>query len=151
WTFCRLVRHVCLHPQSGSRQPRIHDLRHTFAVNTVVEWYRVRCGCGRLPAPVVDLSRPRCPGLDVLVLVRDPRAPGPGGRAPRSGPEVAPMSTLAPTLQAFFTQRLVGQRRASPHTVAAYRDTFRLLLGFGSAKLGRSPAQLGLEDLDAPF
>jgi integrase/recombinase XerD len=61
------------------------------------------------------------------------------------------MSTLAPTLQAFFTQRLVGQRRASPHTVAAYRDTFRLLLGFASAKLGRSPAQLGLEDLDAPF
>ena len=60
------------------------------------------------------------------------------------------MSTLAPTLQAFFTQRLVGQRRASPHTVAAYRDTFRLL-GFASAKLGRSPAQLGLEDLDAPF
>jgi integrase/recombinase XerD len=61
------------------------------------------------------------------------------------------MSTLAPTLQAFFTQRLVGQRRASPHTVAAYRDTFRLLLGFASSKLGRSPAQLGLEDLDAPF
>jgi hypothetical protein len=49
------------------------------------------------------------------------------------------MSTLAPTLQAFFTQRLVGQRRASPHTVAAYRDTFRLLLGFASSKLGRSP------------
>jgi site-specific recombinase XerD len=61
------------------------------------------------------------------------------------------MSTLAPTLQAFFTQRLVGQRRASPHTVAAYRDTFRLMLGFASAKLGRAPAQLGLEDLDAPF
>ena len=61
------------------------------------------------------------------------------------------MSTLAPTLQAFFTQRLVAQRRASPNTVAAYRDTFRLLLGFASAELGRSPAQLGLEDLDAPF
>ena len=61
------------------------------------------------------------------------------------------MSTLAPTLQAFFTQRLVGQRRASPHTVAAYRDTFRLLLGFASSELGRSPAQLGLEDLDAPL
>ena len=48
------------------------------------------------------------------------------------------MSTLAPTLQAFFTQRLVAQRRASPNTVAAYRDTFRLLLGFASAELGRS-------------
>jgi site-specific recombinase XerD len=61
------------------------------------------------------------------------------------------MSTLAPTLQAFFTQRLIGQRRASPHTIAAYRDTFRLLLGFASSELGRSPAQLGLEDLDAPL
>ena len=40
WTFCRLVRHVGLHPQTPSRRPRIHDLRHTFAVNTVVEWYR---------------------------------------------------------------------------------------------------------------
>lgn len=40
WTFRRLVRHVGLQPQSGSRQPRIHDLRHTFAVNTMVEWYR---------------------------------------------------------------------------------------------------------------
>ena len=40
WTFCRLVRHVGLQPQSGSRRPRIHDLRHTFAVNTVVEWHR---------------------------------------------------------------------------------------------------------------
>ena len=38
------------------------------------------------------------------------------------------MSTLAPTLEAFFTERLIGQRCASPHTIAAYRDTFRLLL-----------------------
>ncbi len=61
------------------------------------------------------------------------------------------MSSLAPTLQAFFTQRLVGQRQASPHTIAAYRDTFRLLLGFASHKTGRSPAQLNLDDLDAPL
>jgi len=61
------------------------------------------------------------------------------------------MSPLAPTLQAFFTQRLVGQRQASPHTIAAYRDTFRLLLGFASHKTGRSPAQLNLDDLDAPL
>lgn len=40
WTFCRLVRHLGLHSQSGSRPPRIHDLRHTFAVNTVIGWYR---------------------------------------------------------------------------------------------------------------
>jgi site-specific recombinase XerC len=46
------------------------------------------------------------------------------------------MSALAPTLQAFFTERLVRQRRASPHTIAAYRDTFRLLLGFVSERHG---------------
>ena len=61
------------------------------------------------------------------------------------------MSSLASTLQAFFTQRLVGQRQASPHTIAAYRDTFRLLLGFARHKSGISPARLNLDDLDAPL
>ena len=42
------------------------------------------------------------------------------------------MSALAPTLQAFFTDRLVRQRNASPNTIAAYRDTLKLLLGFAS-------------------
>ncbi|MGH9780026.1 MAG: tyrosine-type recombinase/integrase, partial [Candidatus Acidiferrales bacterium] len=59
------------------------------------------------------------------------------------------MTLLAPTLEAFFTERLIGQRRASPNTVASYRDTFRLLLGFASQQTGRPPCQLMLEDLDA--
>jgi integrase/recombinase XerD len=59
------------------------------------------------------------------------------------------MSSLAPTLQAFFTSWLLNQRRASPHTIASYRDTFRLLLGFAQAQLGKPPAQLDLADLDA--
>ena len=42
------------------------------------------------------------------------------------------MTALAPTLQAFFTDRLIRQRHASPHTIAAYRDTLRLLLGFAA-------------------
>lgn len=61
------------------------------------------------------------------------------------------MSALAPTLQAFFTERLIGQRRASPQTVASYRDTFRLLLGFAHQRTGRPPSRLELEDLDAPL
>jgi len=40
WTFRRLVRHVGLQPRSASCRPRIHDLRHTFAVNTLIDWYR---------------------------------------------------------------------------------------------------------------
>jgi site-specific recombinase XerD len=59
------------------------------------------------------------------------------------------MSTLAPTLQGFFTERLIGQRQASPHTIASYRDTFRLLLGFAQRRTGKSPSRLALEDLDA--
>ncbi len=61
------------------------------------------------------------------------------------------MSLLAPTLQSFFTQWLVGQRRVSQHTVAAYRDTFRLLLAFAQQATGRAPSQLDWDDLDAPL
>ncbi|PYS54025.1 MAG: integrase [Acidobacteria bacterium] len=54
-------------------------------------------------------------------------------------------------LQSFFTDRLLRQRQASPHTVATYRDCFRLLLQFAKERLGKMPSQLRIEDLDAPF
>lgn len=60
------------------------------------------------------------------------------------------MSALGPTLEAFFTDRLISQRRASPNTVAAYRDTFRLLLRFLAETSATPPSRLRLEDLDAP-
>ena len=59
------------------------------------------------------------------------------------------MSTLAPTLEAYFTERLIGQRRASPNTIAAYRDAWRLLLGYAQARTGKAPNRLDLADLDA--
>jgi site-specific recombinase XerD len=59
------------------------------------------------------------------------------------------MSALAPTLQAFFTERLVRQRQASPHTVAAYRDTLRLLVQFAANRQGVEPSQLDVAQLDA--
>jgi len=61
------------------------------------------------------------------------------------------MSSLAPTLQAFFTDRLINQRRSSPFTVAAYRDTFRLLLAFIYQHNGKAPSALGMDDLSAPI
>jgi integrase/recombinase XerD len=61
------------------------------------------------------------------------------------------MTTLAPTLQAFFTDRLGRQRQASPHTIAAYRDTFKLLLTFAQQRTAKLPSQLGIDDLDAPL
>ena len=61
------------------------------------------------------------------------------------------MSLLAPTLQAFFCDRLITQMDASPRTIAAYRDTFRLLLAFVTDKTGKQPSELDLDDLDAPL
>jgi site-specific recombinase XerD len=60
------------------------------------------------------------------------------------------VTSLAPILGAFFTDRLMTQRQASGHTIAAYRDTFKLLLGFVGQATGKHPAQLQMADLDAP-
>ena len=54
-------------------------------------------------------------------------------------------------LQSFFTDRLFRQRRASPHTIAAYRDSFRLLLRFANERPGKAPSDLALDDLTVPF
>jgi len=59
------------------------------------------------------------------------------------------MTTLAPVLQRFFTDRMMTQKQASGHTIAAYRDTFRLLLGYASRATGTPPWKLGLRQLDA--
>jgi integrase/recombinase XerD len=59
------------------------------------------------------------------------------------------MSALAPTMQAFFTERLQGQRQASPNTIAAYRDTFRLLLTFTTRRLAKTASEIQIDDLDA--
>ena len=61
------------------------------------------------------------------------------------------MSALAPALQAFFTDRLIGQRAASPNTIAAYRTGLRLLLGFAAERTGKSPSTLDIAELDAPL
>ena len=58
---------------------------------------------------------------------------------------------LQSLIQLFFTDRLLKQLGVSPHTVAAYRDAFRLLLQFASERLRRTPSKLRIEDLDAPF
>ena len=58
---------------------------------------------------------------------------------------------LPSLLQSFFTDRLLHQRRASPHTIAGYRDCFRLLLRFAKERLGKTPSKILIEDLDAPF
>jgi integrase/recombinase XerD len=61
------------------------------------------------------------------------------------------MSALAPALQAYFTDRLIGQRQASQNTIAAYRHTFRLLLRFAQERTGTPPSELDIAALDAPL
>ena len=54
-------------------------------------------------------------------------------------------------LAGFFTARLMQQRQASPHTIASYRDTFRLLVQYGLRELRKAPAALDIGDLDTDF
>jgi len=60
-------------------------------------------------------------------------------------------ATFPIILESFFTKRLTAQRRASVHTIASYRDTFRLLLQFAEKRLGKAPSKLLWDDLNAPF
>ena len=59
------------------------------------------------------------------------------------------MSDLAPILQSFFTDRMITQKHASPHTIRSYRDTFRLFLGFAQQATGTPPWKLDVGQLDA--
>lgn len=59
--------------------------------------------------------------------------------------------TFQALLQSYFVERLGRQRHASAHTIAAYRDTFRLLLRFAAARLKKTPSQLSIEDITVSF
>jgi site-specific recombinase XerD len=61
------------------------------------------------------------------------------------------MSDLASLLETFFTDRLMRQKEVSEHTIASYRDTFRLLLLFAQERRGKAPSRLQLDDIDAPL
>src|SRR5207249_6844410 len=60
-------------------------------------------------------------------------------------------TALSGLVERFFTDRLVRQQRASPHTIASYRDAFRLLLRFAQERLAKAPSALALDDLTTSF
>jgi site-specific recombinase XerD len=62
-----------------------------------------------------------------------------------------PKTNFAILLQRFFTQRLMQERQASPHTISSYRDTFRLLLQYTLKRLKKAPTSVAFEDIDAPL
>src|SRR6266481_4277900 len=105
-------------------------------------------------AHLVDLSWSRTRHGYLLVSHQHTGTPRSGGKA--NGEEVGRCSMKNPAdfpvlLESFFTQRLIAQRRASPHTIVSYRDTFRLLLHFAQKRLHKAPSRLAMEDLNAPF
>ncbi len=59
-------------------------------------------------------------------------------------------TSLAPLLERFFTQRLMNQRQASPHTISSYRDTFCQFLKFVQQRLHKPPSHLNFEEIEAP-
>jgi integrase/recombinase XerD len=61
------------------------------------------------------------------------------------------VGTLPALVQAFFMDRLMQQRQASPHTIASYRDTFRLLFQYAQQRLGKAPSSLTVPELDTPL
>ena len=152
--FHRLVRRAGLAPRSASCRPRIHDLRHSFAVRSMLDAYAAgEDGQARLTLLSTWLGHVH-PAQHLLVPVRFARVDG-GGRDSGSSTPGRPiggaaMSALAPTLQAFFTDRLIRQRHASAHTIAAYRDTCGCCSPSPRADRYRT-GRLEMADLDAPL
>jgi len=110
-----------------------------------------RCRCRVPDGGAVDLPRAREPGRHLLVSERGAGADATGRSAPGRPFRGPVVSAFAPLVQTFFTDRLIGQRRASAHTLTGYRDTFRLLLTFAAARTGKQPCSLDIADLDAPL
>jgi site-specific recombinase XerD len=68
-------------------------------------------------------------------------------RAPLGGSAMTTPASFAPLLERFFTQRLMQQRQASPHTISSYRDTFRQFLKFTQQRLHKPPSRMNFEEI----
>ena len=110
-------------------RPRVHDFRHSSPSTSagLVSRRRRRAG----PAPLLSTWIGHIyPASTYWYLQAAPELLALAAARPFHAAGVSAMTALAPILEAFFTDHLMTQRQASPHTVAAYRDTFRLLLRF---------------------
>jgi integrase len=147
-TFVGLLDGAGIVTQPGCRRPRLYDLRHGFAVATLVAWHAEGADVqARLPALSTWMGHIK-PSTTYWYLQAAPELLAVTAPALGALPRRPAVTALAPILQAYFTQRL-AQRQASPHTVASYRDTFSLLLRFAQQRLGKPPATLEVTDVDA--
>src|SRR5881628_265588 len=157
YTFAKVSRAIGLRAPSGqTKGPRAEapgptpPICHSQAYRLVPR--RLRRGAGDAKAGHISWACPRTPHL--LVYRSRSRAPPACYRAPLAaspGGETMTPASFPSLLQRFFTDRLLKQLSASSHTVASYRDTFRLLLRFAAERLGQNPSDLRMEELDEAF
>ena len=131
--------------------PRVHDLRHSFAVDTLIRWQRSGVNVDEHIAVLSTYLGHVAPADTYWYLSAVPELMGLAAERLDAAVRSTAMSALAPALQAYFTDRLIGQRAASPNTIAAYKVTFRLLLGFAAQRTGKAPGTLDIAELDAPL
>ena len=127
---------------------------HRFAVQTLVRWYREGVDVERHLPALSTAPRAGQGQRYLLVSARHTavaRLGHPTSGAGAQGADVMTTTLSFPSLlEPFFTERLVRQQQASPHTIASYRDPFCLLLRFAQQRLHQAPSALTLADLDAP-
>ena len=140
-------------------QARIHDLRHTFICRRVQLWHEHGADIDNAMAALstyvghakVSDTYWYLTGVPDLMAIAGERfeqsSRPPSERVTMADPISTPSFSIL--LQRFFVEHLGRQRAVSPRTIAAYRDTFRLLLSFAEARIGKAPTALALADLDA--
>ena len=158
-TFSRIRQRLGWTAQGRAHRPRIHDLRHTFAVRRLLGWYQEGVDIDRKMLALSTYMGHAKVTDTYWYLSAVPELMAVTSRALRTlrttrgsrGPIMTPPETSFPALlQAFFQRRLIAERGVSAHTIASYRDTFELLLHYLERHAGRTPCTLTLEDLDAP-
>jgi integrase/recombinase XerD len=153
-TFYALSRQIGLRGTSESRGPRLHDMRHRFATTTLVQWYR----SGQDPERRLPLLSTYLGHVHVSdtqwYLEGSPELMREAMQRLQQRWEDRPLNapiSLAALLERFFTQRLMQQRQASPHTISSYRDTFHQFLKFTEQRLRKEPSRLVFQEIDAPL
>jgi integrase len=149
--WLRLTADVGIVPRGGHRFIRIHDLRHTFICRRLMLWQTEGADIDNRPTSATSISatptgtcRP-CPSSWRSLETASRHSHRSSGR--RVMTDMIPSFPML--LQRFFVDHLRQQRAVSPCTVAAYRDTFKLLLAFTEKAIGKAPTDLVLADLDA--
>src|SRR5205807_4976242 len=149
--FWRLSREIGLRRPGDRTGPRVHDFRHRFAIRTLLDWYREGKNVEQqLPVLSTYLGH-ACVRDTYWYLSACPELMEEAARRLDRGDAMKPACNVATLIERYFTERLMRQRNVSAHTIASYRDTFRLLFMFAQAQLRKPPSALALDDLDAPL